>query len=42
LKNLTQGTEHAYEPLDESLLEIIAVGGWRPMVRNRLAGLRAG
>ncbi|HUC61720.1 MAG TPA: 3-isopropylmalate dehydratase [Alphaproteobacteria bacterium] len=40
-ENLTRGTKHRYEPLPATLLETIALGGWRPMVAQRIAKLRA-
>ena len=39
--NRTRGVEHTFEALESSLLDIIAVGGWRPMVRQRLAAMNA-
>jgi 3-isopropylmalate/(R)-2-methylmalate dehydratase small subunit len=36
-ENLTRGTQKQYAPLDQSMLETIAIGGWKPMVARRLA-----
>lgn len=35
-ENLTRASVRHYEPLDGSLLRTIALGGWRPMVLERL------
>lgn len=39
-ENLTRGTHKQFAPLDKSLLETIALGGWRPMVMRRLKQLQ--
>lgn len=39
--NLTRGTRLAYPPLDPQLLEIIAIGGWRPHLERRVAAMKA-
>lgn len=36
-ENLTRGTRKQYAPLDKSLLETIALGGWKPAVARRIA-----
>jgi len=41
LCNVTRGTEAAFEPLDPSLLETIAVGGWKAKVLRRVAAMKA-
>lgn len=40
-ENLTRATVHDYEPLPTSLLDTIALGGWKPMVERRIAVMRA-
>lgn len=40
-QNLTHGTSRRYEPLPAPMLEIIAMGGWAPMVKKRLAAMGA-
>lgn len=39
-ENLTRKTKKQYEPLDPSLLETIAIGGWKPMVTQRIEKMR--
>lgn len=39
-ENLTRGTRKQYQPLDKSLLETIAIGGWQPAVAKRIAELK--
>lgn len=39
-ENLTRGTKQQYQPLDKSLLETIAIGGWKPAVAKRIAELK--
>ena len=39
-KNLTRNLLVCYKPLDNILLKTIAMGGWRPMVTQRLAKKR--
>jgi len=34
--NVTRGSTRTYDPLDASLLEIIAAGGWEPTLRRKL------
>lgn len=40
-ENLTRKTRLTYEPLAPSLLETIALGGWKPMVTQRIERMRA-
>lgn len=40
-RNLTRGAEARYEPLPPMLRRTIALGGWKPMVRQRIAEMRA-
>ncbi len=35
-ENLTRGTRRTYGPLPSSLLETVALGGWKPMFARRL------
>jgi 3-isopropylmalate/(R)-2-methylmalate dehydratase small subunit len=39
-ENLTRGTKQQYQPLDKSLLETIAIGGWKPAVAKRIAEMK--
>lgn len=39
-ENLTRGTQVQYTPLDKQLLNIIALGGWKPTVMRRIAQMR--
>jgi len=39
-ENLTRGETHRFEPLDAPLLHTIAIGGWKPMVIERLRGMQ--
>lgn len=41
-RNLTSGRERAYEPLPQTLRDIIAAGGWEASLRLRLAASRTG
>ena len=41
-KNLSRGVTRRYAPLDAQLRSIIAAGGWRANLENRLARARAG
>jgi hypothetical protein len=36
-ENLTRKTSKQYVPLDASLLETIAQGGWQPTIEKRIA-----
>jgi 3-isopropylmalate/(R)-2-methylmalate dehydratase small subunit len=36
-ENLTRGTKKQYAPLDRSLLDTIAIGGWKAAVAKRIA-----
>ena len=38
-ENLTRGTRHEFEPLDAPLLRTIALGGWKPMLMERLRAM---
>jgi 3-isopropylmalate/(R)-2-methylmalate dehydratase small subunit len=40
-ENLTRGTRKQYTPLAKSLLETIAMGGWKPMVAKRVAEMKS-
>jgi len=40
-RNLTRGTEAQFEPLDQSLLETIAIGGWKAKVLARVAKMKS-
>ena len=40
-QNLTHGTTTQFEPLPESLLETIALGGWKPALERRISRMRA-
>jgi 3-isopropylmalate/(R)-2-methylmalate dehydratase small subunit len=40
-ENLTRNTRRQYEPVAPSLLETIALGGWQPMVKQRIERMRA-
>ena len=40
-ENLTRGIRRRFEPLPPSMLEIIAAGGWGPMLKRRLAAMAA-
>lgn len=35
--NLARGEVSYWQPLDPALLDIVAIGGWLPMVRRRIA-----
>lgn len=37
--NRTRGEERRFEPLAKALLEIIAIGGWRPALQKRIAAM---
>ena len=39
--NLSRGTTRHYPPLEPSLLRIIEGGGWKPMLRQRVAEMKA-
>jgi hypothetical protein len=38
-ENLSRRTVHHYEPLDETLRRTIALGGWKPMLIERLRAM---
>jgi 3-isopropylmalate/(R)-2-methylmalate dehydratase small subunit len=37
--NVTRGEELHFAPLDRALLDIIAMGGWRPALQKRIAAM---
>lgn len=39
-ENLTRQMRRTYPPLDKSLLETIAMGGWKEMVKKRIAQMQ--
>lgn len=42
VRNLTTGRELRFTPLDRALLAIIALGGWRAHLAQRVAAMQAG
>jgi 3-isopropylmalate/(R)-2-methylmalate dehydratase small subunit len=38
-RNVTRGRTLQFEPLDQTLLDMIALGGWRPAIEKRLAAM---
>jgi 3-isopropylmalate/(R)-2-methylmalate dehydratase small subunit len=40
-ENLTRKTQKQYQPLSDSVLDVIAMGGWQPMVQERIAKMKA-
>lgn len=40
-KNVTRDKEIRFAPLDQVLLDVIALGGWRPAIEKRIAAMGA-
>ena len=39
-RNLTRGEELRFAPLDQALLDVVALGGWKPALEKRIAAMR--